>query len=133
MRYWSLYEDRYMKAFGAGLISFEKFQDLMKDVRGKENAITSQAKEVLVVNEESEVNTDDIDSVCSKVLLELQCSSVADRQNHLRKMIESIYVGERNGARVKGRIPLTTQAQNIQDEPINRNCRSSQCGEVHTF
>ena len=70
---------------------------------------------------------DDIDTVCAKLLHELQYASVADKQTYLRELIESIYAGERSSADVEGRIPILTHAQNIQYVTVNRDSRSSQC------
>ncbi len=126
-------EDQYTKAFGSKLISFEKYKELMNEAKAKRVVIESQAKQVFIVPKENTISVENLDTICSDVLDELQYASAADRQKYLQKLVQSIYVGERSSALVKGRIPLFTQAQNIQDEPKRRNSWVAQRREVDAF
>ncbi len=124
-------EDRYTQAFGSNLISFEKFRELVDEVKAKRSAIEAQAKETLVVAQENRIDVDNIDSVCKDVMDDLRSITTEKKQKYMRSMIKSIYVKERSEALVSGYIPLYTQAQNIQDEPKRRNCWVAECGEKY--
>ncbi len=114
-------EDRYIQAYGSKLMTFEKYKELMIDINAKRKAIEEQAKETLNIVDER-INLDDIDSVCKEIMDDLQEITVEKKQKYMRGMIKSIYVKERSNAFVNGYIPLSTQAQNIQDEHKRWDC-----------
>lgn len=118
-------EDSYTQAFGAKLISFEKYKQLMNTVKAKKEAIESQTKETLLLAQEDNIDLDHIDEACKDILEDLQMITTEKKQEYMRSMIKSIYVKERSEAFIDGYIPLYTQAQNIQDESKRRNCWSS--------
>ena len=67
------------------------------------------------------VNLDSFESVCDTIYYSIKHSVASEKQEYLRNLVVSIYVKERRGALVNGRIPLMNQAQNIQYESISRN------------
>jgi site-specific DNA recombinase len=123
-------EDRYTQAFGSNLITFEKFKELLDSVKAKRNVIETQTKESLEVTQENKISIDNIKTVCKEVMEDLKTITNEKKQKYMRNLIQSIYVKERREALVNGCIPLYTQAQNIQDESISRNCRFTKRGEV---
>lgn len=113
-------ENRYTQAFGSNLIPFEKFKELLDSVKAKRNVIETQTKETLEVTQENKISIDNIKTVCKEVMEDLKTITNEKKQKYMRNLIQSIYVKERREASVNGCIPLYTQAQNIQDEPISR-------------
>jgi len=126
-------EDRYTKAFGSQIITFERFKVLIDEVKAKRKVIEAQIKETLEVNQENKINTDNIEIVCREVMEDLKTITDEKKQKYLRNLIQSIYVKERNEAFVNGCIPLYTQAENIQYEPKRRYRWSPECWEKYTF
>ena len=77
------------------------------------------------------VNLDSFDDICDTLYYSMKHAPASDRQEHMRNLIVSIYVGERRSALVNGHIPLLAQAQYIQYEPISRDCWLGECGEIN--
>ncbi len=102
----------------------------MNELKAKRNVIETQAKETLNVVQENKISIENIEAVCKEVMEDLKTITNEKKQKYMRNLIQSIYVKERSEALVNGYIPLYTQAQDIQDEPKRRNCRSTKCGEV---
>jgi len=114
-------EQRYVKAYGAGLMTFEKLKDNLQELKAKNEAIESQIKEVGEKSPDDEVNLDRFDDICTDIFYTLKYADAYEKQKYARNLLVSIYVGERRSAVVNGHIPLVTQAQNIQDVLIGRN------------
>lgn len=70
---------------------------------------------------DKEVNLDSFDDVCDTLFHHLKYTSIPEKQKYIKNLIISIYVEERRRATVNGRIPLVTEAQNIQDVLISRD------------
>jgi len=117
-------EDRYLQAYGANLMTFDKYKEVIGDINAKRKAIEEQAKEVLDIVDEK-INLDDIDVTCKDIMEDLETITQEKKQKYMRDMIKSIYVKERSQATVNGYIPLYSQAQNIQYEPKRRYRRTS--------
>ena len=77
------------------------------------------------------VNLDSFEDICDTLYYSMKHAPASDRQEHIRNLIVSIYVGERRNALVNGRIPLLAQAQNIQYEPIGRDSWTSKFRKVN--
>ncbi len=126
-------EKKLLQAYTSNLISFEQFKDSAQELKAKKEAIESQIQELADKSPDEEVNLDNFDDICDTLFHVLKYADAADKRKYIKKLIVSIYVGERSRAEVNGRIPLVTQVQNIQDVLISRDCGVAQCGEVHTF
>ncbi len=118
-------EDRYTQAFASKLITFDKYKEFMDGMNAKRKAVEEQTRETLIL--EDPINLEDIDTICQEIMDDLQTITEEKKQKYMRSMVKSIYVKERSEALVNGYIPLYTQAQNIQDEPISRNCWFAKC------
>ena len=114
-------EKRYVKAYGANLLSFEKFKELLNDVKIKRTTLESQLNNLTDQVDEDEVSLGSLDQACDMIIHTLKYATTSDKKNYLRKLITQVIVGERNLAVVKGHIPLKVQENNIQYATINRN------------
>ena len=126
-------EKRYVRAFGSKVIDFEQFKENMREVKAKKEAIELQVKEYNERVPDDVVNLDSFEDICDTLYYSMKHAPASDRQEHIRNLIVSIYVGERRSALVNGRIPLLAQAQNIQYEPISRFGWFTQRREVDAF
>lgn len=106
-------EQRYVKAYGAGLVTFEKLKDNLQELKAEREAIESQIKEAGEKTPDDEVNLDRFDDICTDIFYILKYAEASEKQKYIRNLIVSIYVGERRRALVNGHIPLVTQAQNV--------------------
>jgi site-specific DNA recombinase len=120
-------EQKVLRAYKADLLDFEGFKQEMKDIKGKRELLEIQANEVNQTSLNDDVSLESINDLCIAVLQSVKYDTATDRQELIRKLVQSIYVGERSSAEVNGRIPLVTQAQNIHYEPISRNRWASEC------
>lgn len=116
-------EKRYTRAYATKLISFEQYKSEMKEVKSKKDALELKIQDFVEKAHNDAVNLDSFENVCDTIYHSLKYTE--DRQEYLRNLIVSIYVGERRKALVNGRIPLISQAQNIQYESISRDRRPS--------
>jgi len=103
----------------------------MREVKAKKEAIESQIKDFSERVPDDVVNLDNFENICDTLYYSMKHAPASDRQEHMRNLIVSIYVGERRSALVNGHIPVLAQAQNIQYEPISRDCRITKCWEVY--
>jgi site-specific DNA recombinase len=117
-------EKRYVKAFGSKVIEFGQFEESMKDVKAKREAIELQIKDFVEKAPDDDVNLDSFESVCDTIYYSIKHSVASEKQEYLRNLIVSIYVEERRKALVNGRIPVSVQAQNVGYESISRNYRT---------
>lgn len=106
---------RYAKAYGAGALEFEQFKGLIKEAQAKELMVKQQTKQL---EEKSAVDTaidlDDVGDISNDLYNTIKYAPATDRRVYVRKIIDSVIVGERRKALVKGYIPINLQAQNIQ-------------------
>lgn len=114
-------EKRYVKAFGSKLIEFNQFEENMKDVKAKREAIELQMKEYSEKMPTEAVNLESFDDICDTLYHSMKYAPASERQELMRNLIVSICVGERRKALVNGRIPVSVQAQNIGYESISRD------------
>lgn len=126
-------EQKYVKAYTSGILDFEKFKEYMKDNKSKKEILKSQIQSRSDKNSDENVNLDSFDNVCDTLSHQLKYASISERQEYIKSLIISIYVGERSKATVNGRIPLVTDAQNIQDVLISRDSGVTQCWEKHAL
>ncbi|KKR71508.1 MAG: Resolvase domain protein [Candidatus Roizmanbacteria bacterium GW2011_GWB1_40_7] len=125
-------EKRYTRAFASKLIEFEHYKNEMQEVKAKREAIELEIKNFDERVPDEAVNLDSFEDICDTLYHTLKYAPASDRQEYIRNLIVSIYVGERRSALVNGHIPLLAQAQNVGYEPIGRYRRSSERREIHT-
>lgn len=124
-------EKRYIKAYGNNLMSFEQFEELIRDLKAKGSLIDKEINQLSDLPKENAVILDKIPAVPYTFINTLKRSTFSEKQEYVRKLITGIYVGERRTALMKGQIPLQVQAQNIQYETINRNYWSAERRKKH--
>lgn len=124
-------EKRQAKAYGAGVLSFKVFKELMTDLRMKKMAFETQLRKAKTKTERRESRPEltigEIGKRAPKVIAELLKE---EKQMVLRKLVEKIIVDrERRYAKIKGYIPLYLtdglEAQNYEFQSISRDCRSA--------
>ncbi len=125
-------QNRYLKAYAAEIIDFEQFKENMHEVKAKKEAIELQIKDYKDKAPDDAISLDSLDDICDTLFYSLKYASASDKQEYVRKLIVSIYVGERSNALVNGRIPLITQGENIQYESKYSNRWLAECWQIYS-
>ena len=89
--------------------------------KAKKETLELQAKELNETSPDEEVNLDSFEDICETLFYSMRHADVSLKRDFIKRLIISIYVGERRKALVNGRIPLIAQGQNIQDVLISRD------------
>ncbi len=126
-------EKRYMKAYGSRIIEFNQFEESMKDIKSKKQALESQIKINAEKSPDDIVSLDGFESVCDTIYYSIKHSVASEKQEYIRNLIVSIYVEERRKALVNGRIPISVQAQNVGYESISRHCWVTKRRKIYSF
>ena len=125
---------RYAKAYGAGALEFEQFKGLIKEAQAKEAMVKQQTKQLEEKSAvDSTIDLDDVGDISNDLYNTIKYAPATDRRVYVRKIIDSVIVGERRKALVKGYIPVNLQAQNIQYGFTDWNYWNAECGEVYSF
>ncbi len=124
-------EERYVKAYGAELMSFEKFKENAAEIKAKKETLEQQYAAHGQTAVKDELQLGDFNQICDTITSVLKASPVADRQVYVRKLITHVFVGERRRALVKGRIPVHVAPENIQDVLKDRYRRPTQCRQIY--
>ncbi|OGM61510.1 hypothetical protein A2961_04145 [Candidatus Woesebacteria bacterium RIFCSPLOWO2_01_FULL_39_21] len=114
-------ERRLVDAYRVNLISFGHFKESVQEIKAKKETLELQAKELNETSPDEEVNLDSFEDICETLFYSMRHADVSLKRDFIKRLIISIYVGERRKALVNGRIPLIAQGQNIQDVLISRD------------
>jgi site-specific DNA recombinase len=130
-------EKRYLKAYGAELITYEAFENMVKDVKFKTSQIVEQLNR-LSPQTDTVVHTmpshEDIKQFCDLMTKKMQKTDFEVRRATLRKFIDKI-VADQQWLNITGYIPiyLRKEAENVEFRTECRYRRLTQCWQVHTF
>lgn len=127
-------EKRYAKAYGAGTLEFEQFQEVMKDAKKRKLALQRQLDELVAKNSQEtiDISVDDYLNEAEKYLEKLDFSN---KLQVVRDIIGRVIIKERSEVEIWAHIPLQFQlaTQKLGYEPIGRDSWPAECGEVHPF
>lgn len=120
-------EARYSKAYGAGSLDFEQFQQLMKDAKKRKVSYNKQlanlADKSTQVNIQIDVN--DLVEEAKKIISSLDFT---DKFKVIRDIISKIIVTERSGAEIWIHLPLpATITEKLGYGPERRDSRFTKC------
>jgi site-specific DNA recombinase len=127
-------EDRYSKAYGAGLFTMEQLKEYAMPIREKITALESQVMEAQ--QRKSQIATaalpaeDEIRIFSEKAVAQLQNLNFTAKRAIVVNVIDKV-VGTRDQLQVNGYIPLTQNY--VESLPLHRHRRSSKRGQVHAF
>lgn len=126
-------EDRYSKAYGVGTFEFEKFQDLMKDVKRRKLSYRKQLLEL--ANKSARMNIQiEVDELVEEAMKIIKKIDFSDKFRVIRDIIDKVIVTERSGAEVWAQLPLpVTIAEKLGYEPQRGNSRIAKCREINSL
>jgi len=126
-------DDRYNRAYGAGVFTMEKLKEYTVPIAEKINSLQLQVakykqeqdKVVTMLPDDSE-----IESFAEEARKDIKTYDFAKKRELIMKSINKI-IGVKTELKVAGCIPI--YAQNVAFNSINRNCWIAQCGQVNVI
>ena len=124
-------ENRYSKAYGAGTLAFEQFQELMKDA--KKRKISYQKQLVDLAEKSAQITVKiEVDELVEEVKKVIENLDFTEKFKVVRDIIDKVIVSERSGAEVWAHLPLPAIiTEKLGYEPERRDCWSSQRRQKH--
>jgi len=123
-------EERYSKAYGAGIFTMEQLKEYTVPIRWKisqlETQITNATQKVSEQRVEDAPSKTDIELFAEKTKRTIGNLNFSQKREIVLSTVEKI-VGTKQNLRVSGYIPVN----NYEYKTIHRNCRSAECGEIH--
>jgi hypothetical protein len=109
-------EQRYLKAFGSGLVSYDAYQKQMKDLNSRKQRLQNSVTDLRsTITEENDRPQKSIESIMDKAIQTIKNFRFEDKQNLIRRIIKQI-IANQSEASIHGLLPLdfgTKGAQNV--------------------
>jgi len=128
-------ESRYIKAYGAEVITLEQFQETMTELRGKREVLENQ-----IGHFESQKLDDVILPTSEQIKIFSQrakkklTSLRFDAQKAIMLKVVDTIIADQESLRVRGALYLSIQEeQNVKSHSKGRYCWFAKCGEVDAF
>ena len=134
-------EQKYIKAYGAEIITFNQLQDLVNDIKVKKASIEGQLKNIVTEQKEVKIkmpSSYDIERVAnraSEVLKEIEDDTKPKlrfdkKQVFVRKLVDKI-VANQAEMTVSGYLPLGKDKNYVKFRSFGRDCWIAECWEKH--
>ena len=127
-------EDRYNKAYGAGLISIEKLKEYSTSVRENISLLESQIAKIKTEREQANTflpTFQEIKEFAKEAGEAIQNLNFEEKRAIIRDVIEKV-VGTQQELQIKGQIAINT-INHVAFCSIHRDSRPAECGEIHPF
>ncbi len=118
-------ENRYEKAYGAGILTLEQLKERIGEVRLKKQSIQNELTKANESESKPVIDMVQIDNLPQRFSSMLQSLSFEEKQLFLRSVVERVTVGDGTKVSVKGCIPVESEAQNDGFWTESRHRRSS--------
>lgn len=105
-------EERYEKAYGAGVLTLEQLKERIGEVRLRKQGIQNEVTKANEVESKPVIDMAQIDNLPQRFSSMLQSLSFEEKQLFLRNVLERVVVGDGTKVSVKGCIPVESEAQN---------------------
>ena len=123
-------EDRYNKAYGAGVFTVEKLKEYTLPIADKISALEDQRAKYELDRENvitSMPEESDIEAFTEETKKDIKTYSFAEKREVILDIINKV-IGTKTELRVAGSVPI--YEQNVEYKTNYRNCRSSKCWKV---
>lgn len=128
-------EKRYAKAYGAGTIDFEQFQELMKEAKRRKIVLKKQLDTLKPTNQ-NKIDQSQVDDVCQEATLVLQSLDLNNKTQIIRDIIDKVVINtQERMVDVWGHITLQNLSltERLGYEPTSRDSWIAKCWEKYTF
>lgn len=126
-------ESRYQRAYGADTLSFEQFQQLVKDARKRKESYKLQIEDMAKNKDQtdSQITVDELVVESQKVISKFDFTN---KFKAVHDIIQKVIVSERSGATVWAQLPLpVTITEKLGYEPQRGYCWFTKRREKHAF
>lgn len=128
-------EQRYLKAYGAELLTFEKLQDLVGDLKTKKESLEGQIRNYTEEMKTEDIvmpSEDQIEAFAKKAMEILPTLAFDIRMTIVRKLVDKI-VASQQEMTIYGYLPIGKENEYVGFWSIGRHSGASECREKHTF
>lgn len=129
-------EERFVKAYGAKVISLEQLRSQLSDIKLRKNQITSKLTSSgnTAPATQRKIILPDLRQFCDTMKSEIKELDFKERQYVVRQLVDTV-VTDGATASVEGSIPLVIPEENTnnnyEQSSINRYCRSTKCRKIN--
>lgn len=99
-------EQRYQKAYGEGLLEFDKFKDLMGDTRRRKAGYKQQLDDLNNKITHEGIDTIQLEEIVEEAKRIFQAQNTDNKKQVVRDIITKVIMKGDNEVEVRGRIPL---------------------------
>ena len=128
--------NRYAKAYGSGGMEFDQYMELARAAKRKKEGYQKQLNE-LKAKVAPEVVNIEANELCTEAKKVIKSLELYDKKNFIRDIIEKVIIKERSEVEVLCHIPLPqlslTSTEKLGHEPISRDSRTAEFGEIDSF
>ncbi len=128
-------EDRYVKAYGAGIIAIEQLKEHSGDLKNQMASIKGQILSLEQQKKQNEIISlpaeDELKKFCQKAKDMLNYLSFEVKQKITREVIEKV-TGNKQELLVEGYLPINLN-NNYAFKTIHRHRRLAKCRQIHAF
>lgn len=126
-------EERYLKVYGAELITFEQLQEAVGEIKLKKASLESQLNQINEQKQDVEMRmptNEEIDNFTAKVLEFIPTLNFKTKQVIARKLVDKV-VAKQKELTVYGYLPLGKEDKYVGFWSEYRNCWFAKCREIH--
>lgn len=126
-------EDRYNKAYGAGLFTIEKLKEYSIQTKEKIAILENQILEIKQQEEQTNMNLpkqNEINSFAKESKEVLRELNFETKRGIVINIIDKI-IGNKEKLQVYGHLPVLSINNNVKYNTIHRNCGVAKCGEIN--
>ncbi|MFC1727577.1 recombinase family protein [Patescibacteria group bacterium] len=126
-------ENRYSKAYGAGTLAFEQFQELMKDTKKRKVSYKKQLADLAEKSAQITVKIE-VDELLEEVKKVIENIDFTEKFKVVRDIIDKVVVSERSGAEVWAHLPLPAIiTEKLGYHAERRDSRTTKRREIDAF
>lgn len=126
-------ESRYLKAYGADLMTFGQLKEETTVVRRKIDELQSRMKSIEEKPQVSSIDLSNVDVLVEKVKQVIKSYEPEKKQLLLRSLLNKVIVESQTKAVVKGYIPLDTQVRKVGLCAESRDSRFAKLGKKYAI
>lgn len=122
-------EERYVKAYGDGLLEFEQFKDFISDVKKRRSSVEVQIAELNEKAKACTINGFTLDELCEEAKIVLDSLDLSNQAKVIKELVKKVIITGFEEVEAWVSIPLSTL--NMSYEPIYRNRRTSERRKIN--
>lgn len=123
--------DKYLRAFGQGMVNEDTFEHRMKDVNKRKESLLAKIEEMeFAKNRKKDIPDLTVEELADRAVQSICELNFGDKLYIVRKLVNQV-VGNRESVLVTGYIPITSKEKNVTYKPISRDCRPTKRRQIN--